>query len=913
MHRTPKDLNKGCKVCVFHCTKLSCSCVCTCEGPEYVNCLEEQKNCSNQRPDETSDKRSNERSKCKKWTTCLICTDHLECKRCASYRCGCLGNEITLNGVKANRINRKMDYYKRSKHDSPTGDQRCSKSQSLSRDQHSQTKNENDFYKSNKRSVQPSGQPSNQLLSAYLGGHRRKYCSNELCSQVDHDFRKLFHHYLDYQSDDKSLCELNRNLAHSINAFREHFKANIKTPYSEESIAQQNYDLDEQLNRSFRNQFDSKSDAQSDDKNVDANTEYRINKFDLFVYLSLSHCGRLDERVAQLFPESNIENTIRNLVLFMDTKRTSVDCMNPYLTLCLKNTIDSIQLNESAKLCSTLLTSSRLMRSSLFKFLSFLILDFNDSSIASVELRLDGLIALRHLEVYGKRFKFKTGRWSASSLVNLIVHDKCLKHVNVLEHFPNLLVIKVRYSSGNILKADSAIQNYFKLADRERQLQAISMPNLTFDDFIYVIRYCKNVELIECTLLSTLMLDCFKLLNKLKFVFLILKKEHYVIADSLAYLIDRHLMATNSVDQVRYTNQLYCPRDIESSTDDQPCFKPDCINCTESLFERPNLRPLFTAETGELLNKNAKSIYKKFRFNILTRMNSGERLENADKGNQTKLRKLLSDSRFNVDNNQRAHHTEPDRKNQIDLKAINKLQQCIVYLDGIKVNKANLEKFNLFYEIIRTTNTNYLKISQLNELVKLNDFNWMKEKLMQLDFIEIDEPMKLNKNDLIKLSSLIANSTRLVVRVFDFNAFDYLIRHMSYLRTIRFYKVRIDEKMSNALEKYADEFRRLKAIEIHCDKTEDCMIDFLLNCESLAELKLINARVNNDRIASILTNNVYCTNVVLSYPESKNDQFKLVEILSFNALVHRNLNYYLTFNRSDFLNLNLMPNLKIIG
>ena len=240
---------------------------------------------------------------------------------------------------------------------------------------------------------------------------------------------------------------------------------------------------------------------------------------------------------------------------------------------------------------------------------------------------------------------------------------------------------------------------------------------------------------------------------------------------------------------------------------------------------------------------------------------------------------------------------DKDEMNKDDEK--NK-RQYQIYLDGFKLNYTSLNSIIRFYEI-KFKESNYLRISELNELIKITDLQMMKERLFRIKFIEIDDSISLNKNELIKLSKLIAYSTGLIIRKFDLNAIDYLLKQMPYIKRLQFNNIRIDKMMSNYLMKFQNAFKQLNRLEIVNDKSNlkfDNCIEFLLNCKSLNELSLINVPFKIDDLIRILTRNANCLNVkLLNHLISKEDQQQIVETISYNALISKNFNFNLMFTR----------------
>lgn len=238
--------------------------------------------------------------------------------------------------------------------------------------------------------------------------------------------------------------------------------------------------------------------------------------------------------------------------------------------------------------------------------------------------------------------------------------------------------------------------------------------------------------------------------------------------------------------------------------------------------------------------------------------------------------------------------------------------QRIVYLDYFKLCRSNLDEFSCLNEI-EFKSVNYLRISELNRLAKQIGLDMMKERLFRADFIEIDESISLSKGDLKKLSPLIAYSSGLRVKVLDLSTFDYLIKQMPFIRAVEFDNVQIDRMMSGYLaNNWASVLKFLQKFSLHCDQiTDSNCFRFLLECDSLSELRLINVSFDVDVIAGILTKNTNCCNVELSKELSEVDQRKIVEVVSFNALVNKSLNYDLKLAKSQYLGIDLLSNLKI--
>ena len=104
---------------------------------------------------------------------------------------------------------------------------------------------------------------------------------------------------------------------------------------------------------------------------------------------------------------------------------------------------------------------------------------------------------------------------------------------------------------------------------------------------------------------------------------------------------------------------------------------------------------------------------------------------------------------------------------------------------------------------------------------------------------------------------------------------------------------------------------RLK-FSMHFDQTDDRNdFRFLLECDSLSELKRINVNFDPELIAGVLTKNTYCCEIELSKAVSEADQRKIVEVVSFNALVNKSLNFNLKLAKSQYLSIKLLSNLKI--
>ena len=189
----------------------------------------------------------------------------------------------------------------------------------------------------------------------------------------------------------------------------------------------------------------------------------------------------------------------------------------------------------------------------------------------------------------------------------------------------------------------------------------------------------------------------------------------------------------------------------------------------------------------------------------------------------------------------------------------------------------------------------------------------MKERLFKVECIEIDESISLTQGDLKKLSPLIAYSTGLYVKTLDLNTFDYLIKQMPFVKTIEFENVKIDRMMSSYLaNNFANRLKSLQKFSMMSERIAyGNYFRFLLECDSLGELKLINIHYDSDVIAGVLTKNTYCCNIELSKPVAEVDQRKIVEVVSFNALVNKSLNFNLKLAKSQYLGIELLSNLKI--
>lgn len=234
-----------------------------------------------------------------------------------------------------------------------------------------------------------------------------------------------------------------------------------------------------------------------------------MSKLELFKYLSLMQCSLHDQKIEGLYPEFKVDATIRSLILFVNLKRFPADYfVKPSLKLCLRNTIDSIQIAGDQKPIRLLFTI-KLTTLSLFRYLTFLILNFGEHMTEPVELQLNELICLRHLELFGTKFNFRKAKCHNAQLSNLIVHDKPVNFC-VLDLFPNLVLIRIAHQSGDLLKSNSK---------QERQLRVVSLPILTLADLSYLVAHCKKVELIECELIYPQMVGHLKLLPRLKFIF----------------------------------------------------------------------------------------------------------------------------------------------------------------------------------------------------------------------------------------------------------------------------------------------------------------------------------------------------------------------------------------------------------
>ena len=72
-----------------------------------------------------------------------------------------------------------------------------------------------------------------------------------------------------------------------------------------------------------------------------------------------------------------------------------------------------------------------------------------------------------------------------------------------------------------------------------------------------------------------------------------------------------------------------------------------------------------------------------------------------------------------------------------------------------------------------------------------------------------------------------------------------------------------------------------------------------------------NVTFDSDVIAGVLTKNTYCCNIELSKAVSEAEQRKIVEVVSFNALVNKNLNFNLKLAKSQYLGIELLSNLRI--
>lgn len=701
-------------------------------------------------------------------------------------------------------------------------------------------------------------------------------------------------------------------------------------------MEQLNYRLDQQLNESFRKQLASTSSASPGQSSSDhyeeleeelEDPECNISKFELFKYLSLMQCSLHDQKIESLYPEFNVDATIRSLILFVNLKRFPADFyVKPSLKLCLKNTIDSIQIAGDQKPIRLLFTIE-LSNLSLFRYLTFLILEFGEHMIEPVDLQLNELICLRHLEIYGRKFNFRKAKCHNAQLSNLIVHDKPVDFC-VLDLFPNLVLIRIAHQSGDLLKCTSK---------QERQLRVVSLPSLSLADLSYLVANCKKVELIECELIYPQMVGYLKMLPRLKFVFLILKKEQRKMARAIAYLLYFQLGALLK-EPFYYSNQLYCPRDYEGNPRNVPCFKSDCPNCSnistsnkwaslqslnEHLIKKKMKKDCRPADEGVLacvasgLSKiNVFSRRKKKPANDSSWSLKGKTSPTNRTKKSTSLDSLRSFDRFLSSPKEQQTADRSRLTKQVTLQGPSRPPpvQRLIYLDYFKLNRSNLDTFSCLSEIeFKDANHQRIRVSELNRLVNLIGLDMMKERLFKADLIEIDESISLSKGELKKLSALIAYSSGLHVKALDLSTFDYLIKQMPYVRTIEFDNVQIDQMMSSYLaNNWANPLKYLQKFSLHSDQVANgnCF-RFLLECDSLSELRLINVSFDADVIAGVLTKNTNCCNIELSKVLSEVDQRKIVEVVSFNALVNKSLNFDLKLAKSQYLGIDLLSNLKI--
>lgn len=880
----------SCEVCLSGCTSVCCSCLCSCVGLEYSNCLDLiEKSNENLKDSEDSLKHSN---------ICLgVCSnDHYNCKICFAYKCCCLGNKLNLNHL---------------------SHQNCSKNFQTSKGH----KEINDFINYSNKTSKWAADYNRKENDFKM---KRSY-SDQLYFELDNNFKHLFNYFLNDEygcSDVQSLFRLRRNFELSLGEVR---YLEYTKNYDQESTDQLCFKLDQKLNQSLRRY----SKWYKEDPKFN---EINLSKFEFFVYFSLLHCNKVLKEIENLYPESTCK--IKNLVIFVDKRRYPVDnLIKPELKHCLNNQIDSLQLNSNLKIRK--LFPFRLNDLS-FRFLTFLILDLNNDLFEPVQLQLNNLIALKHLEIYGKKFKFRKSRSFNTSLTTLIVHDKLLKNLCILELFPNLVIVKIQHSSGDILKPNQ-MQNFFKFKDAccQTEIRVVSLLNLSFNDFIFIIHHCKKIEYLECNLIYNQIPGGLKFLPDLKFVLFNLRSEQYKLGKTLTELIYSNL-SDLGYDKYFYSNKFYCPKHFNLV--DEPCFKTNCVNC--KIYER-----LPKKKTSNLAHKNAINKFKAFENDLLDFLNYNySRIKmNASKNKSLKkLSKSLNDlsnlgkpviknfeklSRFMTLSKSRSDLNEIEQLNKLkdkmksDYYSLYKksrirgeIRHCMIYLDGIRLCNLNLNKFDKV-----VCKVNHLKISELNKLSNVfNDLEMMKEKFYSSKTIELDETLS-EKLKSIKLSFLISNVTSLVISKIDYLTLDYLIEQIKFIRTIELKGIQVDKKMSNYLEvKMHNVFKRLESFEFNCKDEEidvhETSIKYLLNCNSLNKLKLKNIYINNDYLFQVLIRNVYCSNLELSYPLTKLDQRKLVEIMSFNALINKNLDYRIKFERNRFLDFNdLLPNFSVIG
>ena len=429
---------------------------------------------------------------------------------------------------------------------------------------------------------------------------------DELYSKVDNCFKQLLN-AMQFDEDKKKLYRFKNELECSLKEVR---ISTLTTKFNQRSIDQFNFRLDQQLNHSFRKQFFNEANLINEDLPV--SLECDISKFELFTYLSLYHYNLYDLSIEQWYPELKKEDKIKNLILFINTNRSSSIglLVRRNLKLCLNNLIDTIQVGyETSKLLKTIKLNSL----SSFSYLTFLILDLNYNLIKLIDLHfINDLIALRHLEIYGRKFNFKKAGCYNTSIANLIIHDKLIKNVSILDLFPNLILIKIQHSSGDILKSFRCLfrLSHFKFrhfeSNQQKQLRVINLPCLSFNDFKFIINNCKKVELIEFSLICPLMIEYLKQLPYLKFIFLNLRKDQYRISRSLIYLIHYHL--DESKDLFYYANQLYCPKELFKKSI-SPCFRRGCLNCSSNKGLKKDEASCF---------RPIKSSLNRIKFNILT-------------------------------------------------------------------------------------------------------------------------------------------------------------------------------------------------------------------------------------------------------------------------------------------------------
>lgn len=930
-----------CSVCYSPCSTLNCSCLCTC-GPEYSDCLEENlKNFDSRKNGDDSDSSDYSESSGK-----MFYCSHLNCKKCVDYRCCCLGNQISLNNLRELRsvnnfvANNSLTV---NRPDSRTTELRLS-NQVISSQMMSNRMmiRRSDRKTTGESSLSQQGTPNvcdyNPLLVKPMSELPPKSSRHlmprkeldEIYSQVDDHFKELLEYSADKPS--KNLYSLRRELHQSLQRLREVKKRNKKLKRWQ-PVERLNYLLDRQLNGSFRRlQRESGTDSSSATEHYEQlkeedDPECDLSKFELFKYLSLAQCNEHDRKIEELYPEFDVDATIRNLILFVNLKRFPADhYVKPSLKVCLKNTIDSIQISGDQKPTKSLFTIG-LSKLSLFRYLTFLTLNFNEHMCEPVELQLNELICLRHLELYGTKFTFRKAKCHNSSLSNLIVHDK-LVNFRVLNLFPNLVLLRIMHVIGDILKSTSK---------QPRQLRVVSLPDLSFGDLTYLVANCKKLELIECNLIYPQMVEMLKQLPQLKFIFLTLKKEQYKMSRSMAYLIYYNL-GTAGKDPFYYSNQLYCPRDHEDKAKNVPCFKIDCPNC--STIASPKQWTSLQNLNEDLIRKKMKKdsrqgnesclgCMKSRLANVFGRRknNSMSNLDRSMRGRQSAEKRTNDQSPRKSTSLDGLHSfdrflTRPvDKTRKSDRSSANKqtasaddrlLTQRIVYLDNFKLNPSNLDRFGRVIEI-EYKSANYLRVSELNDLVKLIGLDTMKERLFNAECIEIDESISLSKNELKKLSPLIAYSTGLYVKALDLNTFDYLIKQMPFVKTIEFDNVKIDRMMSSYLaNNFADRLKSLQKFSLLSERiVYGNHFRFLLECDSLCELRLINVHFDCDVIAGVLTKNAYCCNVELSKPITEVEQRKIVEVVSFNALVNKNLNYSLKLAKSQYMGIELLTNLRI--